>query len=283
MQWYAVLFSERSLVLLHALFPRLSPPRMSDVTGGLESLSGDLAPLVVVALVVASFAGSFVTAALGIGGGVMLLAVMAVLLPPSALIPVHGIIQLGSNVGRTAVLLRHVYWPPLLAFSVGSLIGAVGGGLVAIELPPPAVQICVGAFVIWSVLARPPKWFSGFPAITGVVSSFLTMFFGATGVFVATYTKALNLSRQGIVGTHAAFMTVQHCLKIVVFGLLGFAYGPWIGIMVLMILSGLIGTLLGKRVLERMTDNGFRRAFDILLLLVAARLIWGGMSSLGLF
>jgi uncharacterized membrane protein YfcA len=41
-------------------------------------------------LVFSAGATSFITAAAGIGGGVMLLAILATTLPPIALIPVHG-------------------------------------------------------------------------------------------------------------------------------------------------------------------------------------------------
>ncbi len=55
------------------------------------------------AIMVASFVGSFITAAFGIGGGALLLAIMATLMPPAALIPVHGVVQAGSNAGRVAM------------------------------------------------------------------------------------------------------------------------------------------------------------------------------------
>ena len=51
-------------------------------------------------LVATSFVASFITAAFGIGGGALLLAFMATLVPTAALIPVHGVIQLGSNAGQ---------------------------------------------------------------------------------------------------------------------------------------------------------------------------------------
>ena len=51
-------------------------------------------------LCLASFLGSFITVAFGIGGGALLLALMASMLPPIALIPIHGIIQLGTNATR---------------------------------------------------------------------------------------------------------------------------------------------------------------------------------------
>ena len=62
-----------------------------------------------------SFVGSLITAALGLGGGLLALATMTVVLSPTVLIPLHGIVQIGSN-GFRAVLMRrhrwHKYSPP---------------------------------------------------------------------------------------------------------------------------------------------------------------------------
>lgn len=244
------------------------------------ALIGGFDPALGLALMAASFLGSFITVALGIGGGALLLAVMASLMPPMALIPVHGVIQLGSNALRAGLLIRHAYWPPFAVFALGTGIGAAVGGSVVVNLPPPVVMIGVGAFVIWNVLARPPKWMSHLPFVSGAISSFLTMFFGATGVFVASFTKSLALPRQAHVATHATLMTLQHALKVVAFGMLGFAFGPWIGFIALMIGAGFLGTLTGRMVLTRMSDRNFKRALDGVLLLLSAQLIWRGIVQL---
>ena len=99
----------------------LFPPAMSLLDAGL--------------LIAASLVTSFITAAFGIGGGVVLLAFLALVLPPVALIPVHGVVQLGSNGGRVAIMSKHVVWRPILPFVVGALIGAAIGGLVVVQLP----------------------------------------------------------------------------------------------------------------------------------------------------
>ncbi|QDC10275.1 sulfite exporter TauE/SafE family protein [Oceanicola sp. D3] len=246
----------------------------------IELFSAGLEPPVFWALIAVSFISSFITVALGIGGGALLLAVMASVMPPLALIPVHGVIQTGSNVLRMAVLIRHVHWPPVALFLLGTVIGVACGGSVVVNLPPGAIMIGVGGFVIWSVLARPPAWLSRLPLVTGLISSFLTMFFGATGVFVANFTKSLNLPRQSHVASHAAFMTLQHLAKVLVFGILGFAFGPWLGFLLVMILAGFLGTLAGRLVLTRLTDTSFRRALDVVLILISIRLIWMGLRSL---
>jgi uncharacterized membrane protein YfcA len=246
----------------------------------LDLLSGGLPPATALGLAAASFTASFITVALGIGGGALLLAIMANLVPPVALIPVHGVIQFGSNVFRAGMLIRHVHWPGVTAFAMGAVLGvALGGGLV-VNLPAAVVQIGVGGFVIWSVLARPPAWLSRWSAVTGMISSFLTMFFGATGVFVANYTKSLRLPRREHVATHAVMMTLQHLLKTLTFGTLGFAFGPWLGFIGMMIACGFAGTLAGKLLLERLSDLHFKRALDAVLILISLRLIWNGLRAL---
>lgn len=225
-----------------------------------------------------SFAASFITVAFGIGGGGLLLAVMATLVPATALIPVHGLIQLGSNGGRMLLMIRSVYWPALPGFAIGTVLGSFAGGLIAVDLPASVVQIGVGLFVIWTVIATAPKWLKDMPVVTGVVSSFLTMFFGATGLFVASFTKSQNLPRHAHVATHAGLMTLQHGLKVVVFGLLGFAFSEWGPFVLAMIVLGLLGTVCGRLSLDHVNDRLFRRALDTLLVLISLRLILGGLG-----
>jgi len=233
-------------------------------------------------LIATAFGTSGFTAAFGIGGGVILLALLATLIPPAALIPVHGLVQFGSNVGRASILLPRVIRAAIPPFLAGSLLGAVAGGAVAVRLPPAGVQIGVGLFILWSVFFTPPAIFRRFGALTGAVSTVLTMFFGATGPFVAAYVKTLTTDREVHVATHAAMMTAQHLLKTLAFGVLGFAFGPWLPLTLAMIAAGFLGTLAGRQVLARLGDRRFYRALDAILILLALRLIWqGGRTLLG--
>lgn len=243
----------------------------------LPSLPDGLSAVAFWTLIVSSFIASLITVALGIGGGGLMLAIMASLVPPAALIAVHGVVQLGSNGGRAVMLWRNIHWAAVIpGFLIGSIAGSAMGGAVVIELPSSYVQIGVGAFVIYSVFAKPPQWLSHWSWFTGAVSSFLTMFFGATGLFVANYTKSFTLPRHDHVATHAALMTFQHGLKVIIFGLLGFAYSAWAFVIIALVIAGVAGTLAGRLVLNRITDHGFKRALDVILVLISLRLIWEG-------
>ena len=234
-----------------------------------------------VLLVFSSGLTSFIAAAFGLGGGIVLLAIMGSLMPVATMIPVHGVVQLGSNAGRMLVMLKSIKTGIILPFLLGSLIGGSIGGAAVIRMPPEILQIGLGCFVLWSIWGRPPAIQPGrfAMAATGLVSTCLTMFFGATGVFVATMVKTLKFDRLAFVATHATCMTIQHGIKVVAFGLLGFAYGHYAPLMIMMIGSGLLGTLAGRYVLERTADERFHLILNALLTILALRLLWQGASA----
>ena len=227
-----------------------------------------------------SFLSSLITAAFGIGGGAVMLAVLATLLPAPAIIPVHGLVQLGSNAGRSLLFFRHIHREALLPFLVGAVIGIALGSTFVVQLDPGMLQITVGAFILWTVFFTTPRLMGRSAGITGAFSSFLTMFVGGTGPFVATYVKTLGLDRVRHVGTHAAMMTAQHLLKTIAFGLLGFAFAQWAGFIALLILFGFLGTVVGRSVLLRIDEARFKRILSIILTVLALRLIYAGAADL---
>ena len=230
--------------------------------------------------VAASLVTSFISAAFGIGGGFTLIALLALLLPPAALIPVHGIVQFGSNAGRAGIMLKDVVWRPVLPFVIGTLIGAGLGAMLVVQLPPWAVQLALGIFIIWAVFAKLPPIQQRYILLGGVVSSFLTMFFGATGNFIAAMVKSMNLDPVPHVATHSLMMTFQHFVKVLIFGLIGFQFGPYIILIIGMLISGFIGTIIGSRFLTKAGGRYFKPVLNTILFLAAARLIWAGVEGL---
>ncbi len=230
-------------------------------------------------LVSASLATSFISAAFGIGGGFTLIALLALLLPPAALIPIHGIVQLGSNAGRVGIMLKEVVWRPVLPFLIGTVIGASLGAMVVVQLPQWAVQLALGVFIIWAVFAKLPSIQQRYVLLGGVVSSFLTMFFGATGNFIAAMVKSMNLDPVPHVATHSLMMTFQHFVKVLIFGLIGFQFGPYMFLIIGMLISGFIGTVIGSQFLTKAGGHYFKPVLNTILFLAAARLIWAGVEG----
>lgn len=227
-------------------------------------------------LILTAFFTAALTAAFGIGGGVALLAIMASMVPVAVLIPVHGVVQLGANSGRALVQIRRVVWPLLSVFSLGALAGALIGGQLVVALPEALLKSFVGAFVLFVVWGPKPKGKVGGPwglGVGGLFATILTMFVGATGPFVAALLAARLDDRRHYGATHAAAMVVQHGLKVVTFGFLGFSFGAWIPVMVAMVAAGFLGTLLGTKLLYALPEASFRLVFKWLLTALAIQLI----------
>lgn len=227
-------------------------------------------------LILLSSFTSMLTVAAGIGGGMLMLAALAQALPVHAIIPVHGLVQLGSNTGRALILLKHVQWTYFLWFALGSIIGAFIGGQMVISLPIKYLQLLLGSFILLTVWG--PKLsnkHSGKPTLIGggLISTFLTMFIGATGPFVITMLRGFNLSREALVASGAAFLVFQHGLKVLTFGLLGFAFHHYIVLIILMIASGFIGTLIGRHMLLKINEAFFQKALKVVLTVLALRLV----------
>ena len=68
----------------------------------------ELSEFTIYFLIVASMLTSFVSAAFGIGGGAILLGLLALKLPPIALLPIHGVVQIGSNMGRAVIFFKNI-------------------------------------------------------------------------------------------------------------------------------------------------------------------------------
>lgn len=230
-----------------------------------------------VALCLLSFLTSAVSAAFGLGGGAALVAVMASTMPPLAIIPVHAVVQVGSNFFRAAMMWRNILFRWMPPFVIGTVIGAAVGGQIVFSLPKYLLQAIIGVFVLYAVWG--PKMKAMEPSrlrfgAVGALASFATMFAGATGPLIAPFIKASTSDRMMTVATHAAFMSWQHGVKILTFGFLGFAFAPYAALMVLMILLGVVGTWSGKFILNWMPENVFRNGFNLVLTVLALRLLY---------
>ncbi len=236
-----------------------------------------------VSLIILSFFTSAFNATFGIGGGIVILTVLLQILPASIVIPLHGLIQLGSNTGRAWNMRSSICIAILRWFALGALLGVLVASLVFVSLPTRWLTITLGLFILWSIWAPrfsvasiPDKGFFGI----GAIATFLSMFVGATGPMVAAFWNQQRLGgKEGQVATHGAVMAVTHGLKCIAFGFIGFAFSEWVFFLLAMVSVGYAGTLAGRRLLSRLNEDTFRIGFKAVMTLLAIRLIWQGIQS----
>lgn len=213
-----------------------------------------------------------------------MLALMGLFVPVAALIPVHGAVQLGSNSGRAWHQRANVRKDIALPFVAGSVVGAIAGAFIVVQLPDALMKVVLGAFIIlitWVAIPGLDRVGKAGLAVASAFTAILSMMVGATGPIVSPIlAQFLPGDRKALVATHAAVMVIQHGLKIIVFGLAGFVFWDWIGLVAAMVASGFLGTVYGTKMLDRLDETQFRRWFKIGLTLLALDLLRRGILAL---
>ncbi|MCB1741332.1 MAG: sulfite exporter TauE/SafE family protein [Gammaproteobacteria bacterium] len=234
-------------------------------------------------LVVSSILCSAVTAVFSIGGGIVMLALMATILPTSALIPAHGLTQLGSTVSRAWLLREHRDARLIWLFTLGALVGAAIASQIVVALPSHVLQLILGAFILYSTWAprlRPTNVpLRAFPLV-GALTTFIIMFIGSTGPFLASFITPERFGKMKMVATHSTCMAVQHGLKVATFAYLGFDFLPWLPLLLCMMAGATAGSYIGRAVLHRVSERAFVVLFKAALTLMAVRLLYAAMADL---
>ena len=245
-------------------------------------ITPDVGPALFTGLTIASFATAFIGVFTGTAGGVILLAILATVMPPAALIPVHTVIQLGSGVTRTMIMWRHVMLWTLAPFVLGAALGALAGAKVFVSLPGSTLQLILGVFILivtWlpklgRIGARSGRFFG-----LGFVATFVGVFVSATGTLVAPFVASAAPDRRNHAATLGALMTFVHIAKLFAFGAIGFSIASYAWLMVAMIVTGAAGNWVGEVALEKISEQKFRLMLQIVLSLLALNLLWTAFTG----
>jgi uncharacterized membrane protein YfcA len=242
-------------------------------------------------LCVTAFLTAILSALVGMAGGMTLLSVMLLFLPPLVAIPLHGAIQLASNFSRTVIQREHARYDLLWRYGWPLLPMGALGLLVARELPERALEATIGAFVL--VATWRPAWLAlgavgalstnaRFTAL-GFAAGFLNVTIGATGPLVAPFFLKLGLARQAVIGTQAGVQALGHVVKLVLYAGFGFAFREHALLLVSASACAIAGTWVGSRLLERLSERGFTRLYKGVLTLLALQLVlgaaWGAITA----
>ena len=237
-------------------------------------------------LAFASFCTALMGMITGAGGGPILLALMAMVLPPAILIPVHTVVQLGVGSSRVVLLRGYILWPTMLPFLLGSIVGAAAGAPIFVSLPGAVLQTIVGSFIL--LIAWVPEFGrlgqeKGRFALLGMIATFLAMFVSSTGAMIAPFVASISPDRRNYAATTSALMAMSHIIKLVTFAIMGFSIGAYLPLMGAMIATAALGNLVGRRLLVQMPEKLFRVFLKTLLTALALRLLSIAAEDGGLF
>ena len=241
-------------------------------------------------LIFSAFITSSISAVLGMGGGIILLGIMAILIPEGYMvIALHGVIQLVSNTTRTYVFRNHLKKEILSQFTIGAFIGICISVLIIVfliqfynvnsanEIKVEILKPLIGVFILWYLFLKKPKKETNNKSFTlvGGISGISSIFIGATGPLIAPFFLNNKLSKENIIANKAACQTITHVSKIPLFiYFFNVNYIKEFNILFPLILAVFIGTNFGKKILNFIPEKLFKTLFKIALLIIALKLIF---------
>ena len=242
-------------------------------------------------LIIAALITSSISAVIGMGGGVVLLGIMAILIPEGYMVvALHGIIQMFSNGTRTFVFRQHLKRKLISEYFFGALIGLslsifIVYGLMHLYEVNSANKInfdylkpIIGFYILWYLYLKgvnkeqKNKLF----IIVGIISGFSSIFVGAVGPLIAPFFIRKDLNKENVIANKAACQIITHIGKIPIFMyFFNFRYTEHYTILLPLIISVYIGTNIGKKLLSKLSENTFKLFFKISLTLIAIHLVLG--------
>ncbi len=227
---------------------------------------------------VITFLTSTIAGVVGIGGGMMLIVILPSFLPLNALIPIHGLTQVSSNLSRAIFGYKDVKVEVIPKFLLGSLLG-IGffmGILSFISLE--YVPLFIGIYILlslWSAkfnekIKRYENYY-----LAGFFQTGLSMVVGATGPLTMTLLLKDYKDKNVVVATGAALMSISHILKVFVFMYFGFVFFDYIGVIVAMIIGAVAGSWTGTQLRDKIDGKKFVIILKVLLSALAINVITG--------
>jgi uncharacterized membrane protein YfcA len=231
---------------------------------------------------VAALLTSILSAVAGLGGGVILLLVIAQFVAPTTAIPIQGAIQLVSNGTRAALLRTNIEWRVVGWSSLPLLPACLVGVAIATALPEDAIRIMLAVFVL--VLAWRPQLLERSPGRPdgdhrgmllgiGTAAGLLNTTVGASGPFTSPFFRAVTATHVAFVATAAATQVAAHIAKLMAFSASGWDISEHLDIIGVGIVGVVVGSWIGTRLLGRIPTERLDVVFKVVLTTLALRLL----------
>jgi len=218
-------------------------------------------------VLLAAFLTATVSGLLGMAGGLLLMGALLLVLPATTAFVAHGLLQLVSNGWRAVLHRKHVQARVVGWYAVGAL--AAAGLVAAVRYVPstPLTYLLLGMvpLLVWlpkGVLrldaSRPVHAVAAGLAVTSV-----NLVAGVAGPLLDVFFVRTRLGRHAVVATKAATQVLSHTAKVVLYGgplLTGDAGDLPVLVLLLAVPLSMLGTVVGGRLLDRISDTTFRSA-----------------------
>ena len=217
---------------------------------------------------------SFVSGIFGMAGGMILMGLLLALMPVSAAMVMHGAAQLTANGWRALLWRRYVDLRIFGRFLIGLVASGVLFSFVGFVPERVLVLLTLGALPFIAVIV--PRQYviqapqRGGSEICGLLNGSMQFIAGVSGPVLDIFFLRTDMDRRSIVATKAACQAAAHLAKLIYFGHAVGTENLSATMFAMAVGAAILGTTLGKSILERISDQQFRRWTQGLVMVIGS-------------
>ena len=222
---------------------------------------------------------SIISGIFGMAGGLILMLILGTILPVQTAMILHGITQFFSNGWRAILWRQWIDWRILGLYTLGALPAIALPIFFAYVPEKPVMLITLGVVPYIAALLPKDSTLDATKTWHAIACGFfvagLQLIAGVAGPLLDTFFVRSAMDRRAVVATKATTQALSHTLKVGYYGVL-ISQVPALGydVYAAAIVAALIGTTLAGPVLEKMSNENFRKWTRMIVLVV------GGISIL---
>jgi uncharacterized protein len=227
------------------------------------------------AIGVAVFVASLVSGVFGIAGGMIMLGVLLIFFDVPTAMVLFSLLAATGNAWRVVSWWSHVNWRIMWGYAAGGLIATVLMGFVAFVPSKAMVYLILG--LIPYVIELLPRYhhpnieWRGIPLLSGLATTAIQLVAGNGGLLLDVFFQKSSLDRRTTVATKAICGTVGNLARMAYFGTIaGIEENFPLWAFIPAALLAIAGTMVAPYILERMSDQEFRRWTRHIIFVVSA-------------
>ena len=233
-------------------------------------------------IVVASFATAFLSSIFGMLGGLILMGVLVSLIQVGPAMILHGLIQMTSNGYRAWLNQKDINWKIIGTLFLGNIIAMATLFFIAFVPDRITVLLELGIlpYIAWAMPNNLAFDVTKTPIgiLAGMVVVGTNLLAGVGGPLLDVFFQRVEMTRHQVVATKAVAQFLGHVSKVIFFGGLAVTSSaenwPVFWLLITAMIVSVIGTTLGKKVLDRINDKTFFSWTQRIMLIVGAIMIF---------
>ena len=237
--------------------------------------------LIAVIVVVASLATAFLSSIFGMLGGLILMGILVSLIQVGPAMILHGLIQMTSNGYRAWLNQKDINWKIIGTLFLGNIIAMATLFFIAFVPDRITVLFALGIlpYIAWAMPNNLAFDVTKTPIgiLAGMVVVGTNLLAGVGGPLLDVFFQRVEMTRHQVVATKAVAQFLGHVSKVIFFGGLAVTSSaenwPVFWLLITAMIVSVIGTTLGKKVLDRINDKTFFSWTQRIMLTVGAVMI----------